>query len=105
MKNQRGLMFAGGLALAGMLLFSGPSWAQQNQGGNRPGGPAGQGNQLCIPGPGGTCAVNPPANPGNQNAPNYGQGNQQRRRGPKGMGGGGRFNQPNTQANPPASNQ
>jgi hypothetical protein len=105
MKHKRGLMFGGALALAGMLLLSGPALAQ-NQGRNRGAGPMGQGqgNQLCTGGPGGTCAVNPPNNPGNQNSLGNGEGNSQRRRGPKGQGGG-RFNQPNTQTNPPATNQ
>jgi hypothetical protein len=104
MKHKRGLMFAGALALGGMLLLSGPALAQ-GQGRNRGGGPMmGQNNQLCTGGPGGTCAVNPPSNPGNQNCPGYGNGNSQQRRGPKGQGGG-RFNQPNTQANPPATKQ
>lgn len=105
MKHKRGLVIGLALTLAGMLLLSGPVLAQ-GQGRNRGGGQMmGQGNQLCTGGPGGTCAVNPPNNPGNQSSPGYGAGNaQQQRRGPKGRGGG-RFNQPNNQANPPAAGQ
>ena len=91
------------LALAGVLLLAEPGGAQ-NQGGKAT-GPAGQGLQMCTPGQGGVCAVNPPANPGNQNSPRYGADNSQKPMGPKGRRGGGRFNQPNTQANPPATSQ
>jgi hypothetical protein len=106
MKNRRGLMICLMLALALTLLMWGPGWAQ-NQGG--PGkGPAGQGNQLCTGGPGGTCVVNPantPNTPNTQNCPGYGAGKSQRQRGPKGQWGAGGGNQPNTQANPAATSR
>ena len=82
MKNRRGLMIGLMLALALTLLMWGPGWAQ-NQGG--PGkGPAGQGNQLCTGGPGGTCAVNPANTPNTQNCPGYGAGKSQRQQGSQG---------------------
>jgi hypothetical protein len=90
------------LALAGILLLAGPGWAQ-NRGG-KAAGPAGPGLQMCTPGQGGVCAVNPPDNPGNQNSPSYGADKSQRPMG-KGRRGGGQINQPNTPANPPATSQ
>lgn len=84
------------LALAGVLLLAGAGLAQ-NQGGGK--GPAGAGSQLCTPGPGGTCVVNPPA--GNQSCPQAGAGQSQKCRGPKGPNRG-EANQANPQANPPA---
>jgi len=98
MTKRHGLIMA--LALAGVLLLGGPGLAQQQGGGAGAAGPAD--NQVCTPGPGGTCVVNP-KNPSNQNCP---QGVQsQRRRGPKGPGAGGRMNQPNTQTSAPAAGQ
>ncbi len=97
MNKRLGPMIA--LALAGVLLLAEPGLAQQQ--GGEAAGPVGQGNQLCTPGPGGTCVVNP-NKPGNQNTPG---GNFQRRRGQKGQRGPGRMNQPDTQVNPPAANQ
>jgi len=102
MKDRRGLLICLVLAMAGMLLLAGPGWAQ-NQGGGGPG--KGQGNQLCIGGPGGTCTVAPPNNPDNQATPRYGAGKSQRQKGPQGQRGAGSGNQPNTQANPPATSR
>ena len=103
MKHRRGLMICLALALAGVLLLAGPGWAQ-NQGG--PGkGPAGQGNQLCTGGPNGTCVVPPANTPNTQKGPGYGAGKSQRQRGAKGPQGSGSGNQPNTQANPPATSR
>lgn len=105
MKHRRSLMIGLMLALALTLLLWGPGWAQ-NQGG--PGkGPAGQGNQLCTGGPGGTCVVTPANTPKTQNCPGYGAGagKSQRQQGPKGPQGAGCGNQPNTQANPPAASR
>jgi hypothetical protein len=102
MKVKRCLSISLALALAAMLLLAGSALAQNRKGGG-PAGP-GQGNQLCTGGPGGTCVVSPPANnQGNQNSPGYGAGNSQKRMG-KGRGGG-RANQPNTPAYPPAASQ
>ncbi|MCX5892985.1 MAG: hypothetical protein NTW80_08455 [Deltaproteobacteria bacterium] len=101
MKNKRCLII--GLALAGVLLLAGSGLAQ-NRGGGGGRGPAGQGNQVCTGGPGGTCAVTPAPNANTQNCPGYGAGQSQKRQGMKGPRGG-RMNQPNTPANPPATTQ
>jgi hypothetical protein len=100
MKNKRCLMIGLALALAGVLLLAGVALAQK-QGS----GPAGQGNQVCTGGPGGTCAVTPAQNPGNQNCPGYGAGKSQKRKGMKGPRDGGQSSQPTTPANPPATTQ
>ena len=97
MKNRRCLMIGPALALGGVLLLAGVALAQ-NQGG----GPAGQGNQMCTGGPGGTCAVTPAPKPGNQNCPGYGAGKSKKQKGMKGPWGGGQSSQPTTPANPPA---
>ncbi len=102
MKNRRCLMIGLASALAGVLLLAGVALAQ-NQGGSRGGCPAGQGNQVCTGGPGGTCAVTPAPNPGNQNCPGYGAGQSQKRQGMKGPGGGGQSSQPTTPDTPPAT--
>ena len=101
MKNKRCLMIGLALAFAGALLLAGSGLAQ-NRGGGGGGGQAGQGNQLCTGGPGGTCMVPPAQTPGNQNCPGYGAGKAQRQKGPKGFRGG-RMNQTNTPANPPTT--
>lgn len=101
MQKSKCWMIGLALALAGVLLLAGVALAQNQKGG----GPAaqGQGNQLCTGGPGGTCAVSPPANnQGNQNCPSSGAGNSQKR---MGKCPGGQANQPNTPANPPATSQ
>jgi hypothetical protein len=98
MKHRRCLMIGPALALGGVLLLAGVAVAQ-NQGG----GPAGQGNQLCTGGPGGTCAVTPAPKPGNQNCPGYGAGQSQKQKGMKGRRGGGQATQPTTPDNPPAT--
>ncbi len=98
MKNRQCLMIGLALALAGVMLLAGAALAQ-NQGS----GPAGQGNQLCTGGPGGTCAVTPAPKPGNLNCPAYGAGQPQKQKGRKGSGGTGQSSQPTTPANPPAT--
>jgi hypothetical protein len=102
MKNRRDLLI--GLALAGVMLLAGPSWAQNQGGGGGAAGPGNQGRQLCTGGPGGTCVVNSPNTQGNQNNGSA-NANPKKRRGPKGPGGGGRSNQPNTQTETPAAGQ
>lgn len=86
------------LALAGVMLLAGPARAQ-SQGGSQGTRPAAQGNQLCTPGPGGTCVVNPPPNQGKQNCPAPQQ------KGSQAAPGAGGGNQPKTQANPPATSR
>ena len=98
MKNRWCFTRVWALALAGVMLLAGPALAQ-NQGGSPGTRPAGQGNQLCTPGPGGTCVVNPPPNQGKQNCPAPQQKGSQA--GPGACPG----NQPKTQANPPATSR
>ncbi len=90
------------LALAGVLLLTGAGWAQ-NQGGGQGAGPAGPGSQMCTPGPGGTCVVNPSQTPGSQNCPAYGAGKSQKRKGMKGSQGGAQSTP--SESNPPAAGQ
>jgi len=98
MKNRWCVTRVWALALAGVMLLAGPALAQ-NQGGGPGARPAAQGNQLCTPGPGGTCAVNPPPNQGKQNCPASQQKGAQA--GPGACPG----NQPKTQADPPATSR
>ncbi len=99
MKTKRCWLIGLALALTGVLLLAGAALAQKQGGG--PGVcPAGQGSQVCTGGPGGTCVVNPAANPDPKNCPAYGAGKSQRQKGPKGRGAG----QPG-QPNPPAAGQ
>ncbi len=98
MKNSGCFNSVWALALAGVILLAGPALAQ-NQGGGPGARPAAQGNQLCTPGPGGTCVVNPPPNQGKQNCPAPQQ------KGSQAAPGAGGGNQPKTQANPPATSR
>jgi len=86
------------LALAGVLLLAGPALAQ-NQGGGQGTRPAGQAEELCTPGPGGTCAVNPHPNQDNQSCPAPPQ------KGSQAAPGAGGGNPPKTQDNPPATSR
>ncbi|MGA7577513.1 MAG: hypothetical protein ACLQUW_11635 [Desulfobaccales bacterium] len=85
------------LALAGLMLLAGPALAQ-NQGGGPVGKTADHGG-LCTGGPNGTCVVNPAANKDPQKCPTP---QQQCPQAPQGVQ---CFQQPKTQANPPASNR
>jgi len=98
MKNRRCFTSVWALALAGMMLLAGPALAQ-NQGGVQGSCPAGQGKELCTPGPGGTCAVNPPPKQVKQKCPAL------QRKGSQAAPGACSGNQPKTQANPPAASQ
>ncbi len=98
MKNRWCFSSVWALALAGMMLLAGPALAQ-NQGGGQGSCPAGQGNQLCTPGPGGTCAVNPPPNQGKHTCPAPQQ------KGSQAAQGACSGNQPKSQANPPATSR
>jgi hypothetical protein len=98
MKNRRCFTSVWALALAGMMLLAGPALAQ-NQGGGQGSCPAGQGKELCTPGPGGTCAVNPPPKQVKQKCPAL------QRKGSQAAPGACSGNQPKTQANPPAASQ
>jgi hypothetical protein len=82
------------LALAGLLLLAGPALAQ-NQGGGQ-GGKAVERGGLCTGGPGGTCAVHPPVQQGQQKCPTQPQ---QCSQAPQGAN---CSTEPKTQANPPA---
>ncbi len=98
MKNSWCFTSVWALALAGVMLLAGPALAQ-NQGASQGTRPAGLGNQLCTPGPGGTCAVNPPPKQGKQNCPAPQQ------KGSQAAPGAGSGKQPKTQANPPATSR
>ena len=105
MKKSAWLMTSLALALAGIMVLAVPVFAQQGRGG----GPQGQGNQWCQgggmgPGPGSAYSPN---YQNNQNCPYYsGDNTQQAPRGGRwAMRGGGRANQPATQATPPAGTQ
>ena len=104
MQKSRWLMACLALALTGVMALAVPVFAQPGQGG----GPRGQGNQGCAggdpgSGPGnGTC---PTYQQGNQKGPNYSGDNPQAPKGRRGMRGGGRANQPSTQAAPPAATE
>ncbi len=100
MQNSKCLMVALALGLAGMLLLAGAALAQNQK--NAGVCPVGQG-QVCTGGPGGTCAVTPTPNTGNQNCPGYGAGKSQKQKGMKGPKSGGQAGQPSTPANPSAT--
>lgn len=105
MQQSRWVMACLALALTGVMVLAVPVFAQQGRGG----GPQGQGNQWCMggggQGPGPGSAYCPNYQQGNQNNPSYGGDNTQTPRGRRGMRGGGRGNQPATQATPPAVTQ
>ncbi len=98
MKNRGCFTGVWALALAGVMLLAGPAMAQ-NQGGSQASWPAGQGGQCCTPGPGGTCAVNPPPKQVKQKCPASQQ------KGSQAAPGACSGNQPQTQANPPTASQ
>ncbi len=98
MKNRWCFIRVWALALAGVLLLAGPVLAQ-NQGGGQGSRPTGQDNQLCTPGPGGTCTVNPPPDQGKQNCP------APQPKGSQAAAGACSGKQPKTQANPPATSR